>query len=539
MTIHTCQQCATEFRVDEQELAFYKKIDVPIPQWCPACREQRRLLFRNLRNLYQRKCDFSGRDIISSYAPDSKLTVYHSDIWWSDKWDGMDYGRDFDFSRPFFEQFAELYQAVPVIHQYGINLENCEYINGAANCKSCYLSFNMDYCEECYYISDASNCTSCIDGMGLVKCELCYECIDCNNCYNLLYSERCRNCYDSYFLYNCQGTKNSIGCVNLVNKEYYIFNEPVTPEAFTEYKATLSDPAKLEIVRQRTLELRAQLPAKHYVGYSNEEFSGDNIHHLKNSYNCFDAYELENCRYCNYVFKAKDCMDFNIFGDNSELIYNCLATGINCTSNMCCMYCWSGSSDNYYCHLISGTKNSFGCSGLKNKQYCILNKQYTKEEYETLLPKIIAHMKETGEWGQFFPPELSPFAYNESVAPEMYPLNQAEVEQRGWKWRPPKQSVVVPGLPTCGVCKKSYKILPQEQAMYDRNNLPQPINCPECRHQARLQRRNPRNLWKRQCMCTQSSHGHSGTCLTEFQTSYAPDASEHVYCEDCYRKEIY
>jgi hypothetical protein len=51
-----------------------------------------------------------------------------------------------------------------------------------------------------------------------------------------------------------------------------------------------------------------------------------------------------------------------------------------------------------------------------------LNKQYTKEEYEKLLPKIIAHMKKTGEWGEFFPISISPFNYEETPAMDYYPL---------------------------------------------------------------------------------------------------------------------
>ena len=68
-----------------------------------------------------------------------------------------------------------------------------------------------------------------------------------------------------------------------------------------------------------------------------------------------------------------------------------------------------------------------------NSQYCILNKQYTKEEYEELLPKIIEHMKSTDEWGKFFPTEDSPFAYNETVASEFYPITKDEVLKNNWK----------------------------------------------------------------------------------------------------------
>jgi hypothetical protein len=52
-----------------------------------------------------------------------------------------------------------------------------------------------------------------------------------------------------------------------------------------------------------------------------------------------------------------------------------------------------------------------------------LNKKYSKEDYETLLPKIIDHMKKTGEWGEFFPMEISPFKYEETKAVDYFPKN--------------------------------------------------------------------------------------------------------------------
>ena len=82
----------------------------------------------------------------------------------------------------------------------------------------------------------------------------------------------------------------------------------------------------------------------------------------------------------------------------------------------------------------------FGCVGLRSTNYCILNKQYSKEEYKTMIPKVIAHMNEmpytdskgkTYTYGEFFPAELSPFAYNESLAQEYYPLDKATAEEQG------------------------------------------------------------------------------------------------------------
>ena len=53
-------------------------------------------------------------------------------------------------------------------------------------------------------------------------------------------------------------------------------------------------------------------------------------------------------------------------------------------------------------------------------------------------------------------------------------------------------------------------------------------------------------LWHRTCMCKGTNdkgntvdHGHDGKCLNEFETPYAPDRSEIIYCEKCYQKEVY
>jgi len=79
------------------------------------------------------------------------------------------------------------------------------------------------------------------------------------------------------------------------------------------------------------------------------------------------------------------------------------------------------------CHAC---KDCFGCVGIRHKQYCIFNKQYSQEEYEQLVPKIIEHMKQTGERGEFFPTDMSIFGYNETEAQTYYPMTKEEVEAK-------------------------------------------------------------------------------------------------------------
>ena len=99
-----------------------KRYTIPPPTLCPDCRQQRRLTFRNERKLYKRKCDATGKDIVSNYSPDKPYTIYTQEYWWSDKWDAMSYGREFDFSRSAMEQMEELQKSVPVGNLYNITI---------------------------------------------------------------------------------------------------------------------------------------------------------------------------------------------------------------------------------------------------------------------------------------------------------------------------------------------------------------------------------------------------------------------------------
>ena len=90
-----CQNCKNEFLVELDDFGFYEQMKVPLPTWCPKCRLQRRLAWTGYHILYKRLCAWTGEQSISIYHPDSPYITYKQDIWWSDKWDPKDYGRDY------------------------------------------------------------------------------------------------------------------------------------------------------------------------------------------------------------------------------------------------------------------------------------------------------------------------------------------------------------------------------------------------------------------------------------------------------------
>ncbi|MDO8574209.1 MAG: hypothetical protein Q7R86_01120, partial [bacterium] len=219
-----------------------------------------------------------------------------------------------------------------------------------------------------------------------------------------------------------------------------------------------------------------------------------------------------------------------------------------------------------------------GCVSMKNGKYCILNKQYSPSEYKTLKEEIKSHMLKTGEYGEFFPPKLSPFGYNETQGQVYMPFNsKEEAIKEGWKWEDTlnsgtfgKETVILENIPdsitdiqdsflkeiiACSNCNKNYKITPNELNFYRKESIPIPRLCPDCRYRDRLNLRPPRKLWHRACMCLSSedpakgggyqsykntaTHFHGeGKCPNEFETSYSPDRKEIVYCEQCYQAEV-
>jgi hypothetical protein len=210
-------------------------------------------------------------------------------------------------------------------------------------------------------------------------------------------------------------------------------------------------------------------------------------------------------------------------------------------------WCWKSKnillSDN--CH---SSENLLGCISMHRAKYCILNKQYSRKEYESLAGTILDALKSEGAWGEHLPITLSPFGYNESAASEYYPLTKEEVTARGWRWADQlpyttgketiaMQSIaddsadgpdsIVQGVLACTVCGKNYKIIPAELAFYRKMPCPIPRSCPDCRHLKRFRRKTPTRLWARQC----------DKCGKDFQTTYSPERPEKIYCLDCYRKE--
>lgn len=545
-----CRLSEQEFTIFPEDLAFYDKMQVPEPTVSPFWRMLRRLSYRNERYLYHRKCSLSGRPILSTFSEEKPFPVYDLEQWWGDNWNAQYFGRQFDFSRPFFEQFFELRNSVPRLAlQQQKPMENSLYCNCASHCKNCYLVFSASQNEDCYYGSWVNQSRNCIDNYSIIDCELCYECVACRNCYNLRYSQDCTDCSDSFFLKDCTSCKNCFASQNLYRREYVVFNEQKSREEYQKFISTINQGSfsEMEALRCKAeaLQKKSIVRATHNVHC--EDCTGDYIRNCSRLFESFQCVDAQDVRYSQCLKKSKFSMDFTHWGSGAELVYECQACGNDVYNLRFCNLCWSSCSNLTYCDQCFSCHDCFACVGLKNAKYCIFNIQYNESEYKKLMQRIIDHMKESGEWGEFFPPSQSIYAYNESLAYEEYPLTEKEIRALNWQYKTPKQesggansATVVPDsisevaqnicekILYCTKSGKPFRITSAEFSFYCKQKIPLPRLCPDERHGRRFQLRNPRRLWSRECDKT-------GDLIL---TSYAPGRPERVYSEEAYVKFI-
>ena len=528
---------------------------IPSPTHCPDCRQQRRLALANERFFYSSHCGLCRKSVLTEHPPESNKVVYCRECWHSDQWDSCSYGRDVDFSRSVFAQLKQLWQDVPAQNLLieGTN-ENSEYIHYAGFSKNCYLIMHADFCEDCYYGYGIKRSTSCVDGFYNLSCELCYDCVDVHKCYGLRGSQDCFNCNSSAFLRDCVGCKNCFLCIGMRDKEYCFMNKQLTKKEYEEQmsKIDLGSYVQYQQCKTQLKELEKKHIYKEFHGLNLENCSGDYLQNCKDTHMSFDCEDVEHGKYLYQVVTgAKNVYDIYQYGLNLSESYECSIAGNGCYHILFSHNIHVNSSDLLYCWYVQSSKDCFGCFNMHNKQYCIFNKQYTKAEYEVLVPKIIEHMRSTGEWGELFPVSFSPFGYNKTTAQMYYPSNKEGVEAKGWKWDDapsvPSNAVKIiesSQLPdgidnvsddilnlavVCEVTGRPFKIIKQELQFYRQQRLPIPRRSPDQRHMDRFHQRNPRTFWKRQC----------GKCNKDIQTTYSPESEKMVYCVACYLQIAY
>ncbi len=549
-----CKNCQTSFEITSDDQAFYARLAVPAPTLCPLCRFQRRLAWKNTNTFYRRACDLCKKEGISIFPTDAPYRVYCTKCWWSDAWDPLEYGREYDASRSFFDQFEEMLHDAPqmaLTYDYPKNV-NSPYVNECGPVKNCYLLLYGDECENSMVGYYQTHTKDVLDCALLTQSTFCY---DCRNGLKENYGIGLQNTNEtlsSYFLRDARNCKDCFGSANIKNKRYVFFNEQLTQEEYERKLGEIdlgSHAMYLEMKRKAFEHWKKFPPRPIWLDFS-VNTTGNYAFESKNCAECYEVTGVEDSKYIAMALSGpvRNCMDVSGWGNNLELSYECCVVGENASRMMFCQEAGLSSLDCEYSKLFMNSSNLFGCISMRNKRYCILNKQYSKKEFEVLREKIIADMKKRGEWGEFFPMHHAPHAYNETIAYEFAPLSKEETLAKGLRWRETERheyditmranalpdhisdatELILKQVIECDRCGRGFRITQMEFDFLKHMRVPLPRQCPFCRIKEKLQ------AWVKQLKLTDRT---CGKCGVAFRTPYTNEEYPDILCIECWKAQ--
>lgn len=270
--------------------------------------------------------------------------------------------------------------------------ENSDYGDYLAFCKNMFVAFDCAHSSDCMYVYDSYIAKNCVDCDYAVESELCYESVDPFKCFNSDYIEYGVNVRDSMYSVNCINCNDIFGCVNLQNKSYCLFNRQLS-EAEYRQKVTLYKKWPAEKILSLVEELKLRYPLTQTREAHNENSAyGNYSHYNKNSYMIFDGAHNEACAYLYDSHHNSTCFDMTCSYNDNTLGYQ-LVDSINLFN---CNFAVrsSNAQDSSYIFDCKNVKNCIGCVGLSNKQYCILNRQLNKDDYERISKLLSNELKQ-------------------------------------------------------------------------------------------------------------------------------------------------
>ena len=446
MTSRVCQITNATFQISSDEEKAIEFFKLPLPSLCPEERYRRLSSFVSGRKLFWRNCDATKKRIFTCYPPVTIFPVYDVDIWNSDNWDPLSFGRNYSLRRNFFEQLFILWQEVPRPSSFIKSAHNISAVNGCTEVSECYYIFDSSRVRQSFYSVGLFDSILCADCLNVYSSELCYDCVDVHHSRELRWSESCVHCSSSYFLANCKGCKNCLFCVNLADKQYHIFNKAVSAEEYNQTIAAwnFSDRFQVELAKEQFSNFCRQFPVPHIIADKIDKISGNYIYQSNQIIDSFECAESSQLINCHNLFRAKGCIDGFGFGDglsNAAQFVNVGSKGHNIRN---CIECSGNVNDLTYCANCHSSRHLFGCVGLRDKEYCILNKQYSKGAYFELIDQIDKFLKEAADYGQFFPPRFSGYPYNVSLANETMPLSRVQAKLFGFNWSEEAEDMALP-----------------------------------------------------------------------------------------------
>lgn len=357
-----------------------------------------------------------------------------------------DYGklwREYDFGLNFWENYKSLEKCVqyPAIGSWGDN-ENSQYAHKILHSNNCYISFEVSSSENIMYSVNVKDFCKDIYGSVMVwdHSENIYQSAWVFQSSSVFYSRFIFNSNNIWFSSNLIWCSECLFCNDLENQSYCVNNQKYSEEEYYKMKR------EMMLIKGKYLEYYDRVKIWKWQLLS-EESSWSFLIKTRDVENGYFVYYIHNGR--NTMFAGTAEWNVNFFDAAS-----CWSPRGNDYYGVMGAWSWDKYfcsieviwwTNNYYSYFLENCSFCLWCIGLKNKQFCILNKQYTKEEWYELADKIFTQMDKDWILGDFFPWELNPFYFNDTVAYLIDDtFSKKDVVRDGYMWRDEEIRVDIP-----------------------------------------------------------------------------------------------
>ena len=558
MSSQTCTISGARFQVSTAEEQLLSELGFHPNSIVPAERLRILLSFRGGRRLYTRRCEISGEEIRSIYPAKARFPVHAQELWWDRAWQPEQFARSFAPDQSFFVQLYDLWNSVPRPALLALDDVGGIDLDGTVASRHSLLVSDSTEIDRCAYSAYLVRCTLVIDSLFMVDCSRCYECIGCSRSSGLSWSENCSGCSDSAFLTSCIDCRNCYGCTNLVGASYCLYNRYVGPELIARFLAehnlfnSSTDRRSIDDLREQAAIARRSHSVPHRSADDAAQGSGNYLYGQTHSENSYFLSDTKNVFHCFNLHNSAGCLDSIGLGSGLSDSYqavSCSGTRV-LTSIMC-----GGCSDIWYSSHCFDSTDLIGCVGLRGKHYCILNQQYSKEQFIEIRDWLVQSLNSHGIWGAFLTATFSGLCYNSSAAHEFMPLSpiQAELLQFDWDVEldaaPLASSEAVfseaPASAAealtraengelhrqryiCEISGRAFSISPVELELYRELSIPPPARGFEQRHYERLKRAAAGRLYP--AVCAESG--------AELLTPFAPSARVRIVERGLWRQSL-
>lgn len=358
----------------------------------------------------------------------------------------IQYGKSYDFWKNFFENFKTLFLTIPVsrVHDFRGDSENSSYADVISSSKNVYLSWNVTRGNENIFYSlwVKEDCKDVYNSvMVWDHAEIIYNSIWVIKSFQIFYSKFISSSSYIWFSSNLVWCQECIFCDNLENKSYHINNVAYSKEDYLKEKKKILE--KREDFYKNFEKLPNIWKNLGSTGKTNWVF----LIQCDNAENSLYGYNLKNTRNTIlswYSYWEEDIYD-SIFCGMKSNAYWILCSWLQ-AEYIYNSFWVSGWMHNFYCYACEWSCSyCIWCIGLKNKSYCILNKEYSREEWYELAAKIFSQMEAHNILWDFFPWEMNPFYFNDTLAYLIDDsFSKTEVQNKWYMWRTDEIKIDIP-----------------------------------------------------------------------------------------------